>query len=59
MHNWAENDKQKKVKYVNSKEHKLAGFTLTINRFAPTSIFYRKNVFVDYDYVLYMGKEVI
>jgi hypothetical protein len=55
----AENDKQKKVKYVNSKEHKLAGFTLTINRFAPTSIFYRKNVFVDYDYVLYMGKEVI
>lgn len=41
------------------KEHKLAGFTLTTNRFAPAPKFYRKNGFVDCDHVLYMGKEVI
>lgn len=41
------------------KEHKLAGFTLTTNRFAPAPNFYRKNGFVDCDHVLYMGKEVI
>lgn len=41
------------------KEHKLAGFTLTTNRFAPAPKFYRKNGFVDCDHVLYMGKEVL
>lgn len=41
------------------KEYKLAGFTLTTNRFAPASKFYRKNGFVDYDHVLFMGKENI
>lgn len=40
------------------KEHKLAGFTLTTNRFASAPNFYRKNGFVDYDHVLFMGKEI-
>lgn len=40
------------------KEHKLAGFTLTTNRFAPAPNFYRKNGFFDCDHVLYMGKAV-
>lgn len=43
--------------YIN--EHKLAGFTLATNRFAPAPDFYRKNGFVDYDHVLFMGKEVM
>jgi aminoglycoside 6'-N-acetyltransferase I len=38
------------------KEHKLAGFTLTTNRYAPAPAFYRKNGFVDCEHVLYMGK---
>ncbi len=41
------------------KEHKLAGFTLATNRFAPAPNFYRKNGFVDCDHVLYMGKGVL
>lgn len=40
------------------KEHKLAGFTLTTNRFAPAPAFYKKNGFIDYDHVLYMGKVI-
>ncbi len=40
------------------KEHKLAGFTLTTNRFTPAPDFYRKNGFVDCDHVLYMGKGI-
>lgn len=38
------------------KENKLAGFTLSTNRFSPASVFYRKNGFSDYDHVLFMGK---
>ena len=40
------------------KEHNLAGFTLTTNRFAPASHFYRKNGFFDAEHVLFMGKEI-
>jgi aminoglycoside 6'-N-acetyltransferase I len=40
------------------KEHKLAGFVLTTNRFAPAPTFYRKNGFTDYDHVLCMGKVI-
>ena len=40
------------------KEHSLAGFTLTTNRFAPAPKFYRKNGFSDADHVLFMFKEV-
>lgn len=40
------------------KEHKLAGFTLSTNRYAPAPQFYKKNGFVDCDHVLFMGKEV-
>lgn len=40
------------------KEHNLAGFTLTTNRYAPAPDFYRKNGFVDCEHVLYMGKSM-
>lgn len=40
------------------KEHRLAGFTLSTNRYAPAPEFYRKNGFVDCEHVLFMGKEV-
>lgn len=40
------------------KEHKLAGFTLSTNRYAPAPQFYKKNGFVDCDHILFMGKEV-
>ncbi len=40
------------------KEHNLAGFTLTTNRFAPAPKFYRKNGFSDAEHVLFMFKEV-
>ncbi len=40
------------------KEHNLAGFTLTTNRFAPATKFYRKNGFSDAEHVLFMFKEV-
>jgi len=39
------------------KEHDLAGFTLTTNRFAPAPNFYRKNGFFDAEHVLFMCKE--
>ena len=38
------------------KEHKLAGFTLLTNRYAPARAFYRNNGFEECDHVLYMGK---
>ncbi|HSL85448.1 MAG TPA: GNAT family N-acetyltransferase [Bacteroidales bacterium] len=37
-------------------EHKLAGFTLTTNRFTPAPDFYRKNGFTDAEHVLFMYK---
>ncbi len=40
------------------KEHKLAGFTLSTNRFAPAPNFYKKNGFVDCEHVLFMAKEI-
>lgn len=40
------------------KEHKLAGFTLSTNRFTPAPDFYRKNGFIDADHVLFMYKEL-
>ncbi len=39
-------------------QNRLAGFTLTTNRYAPAPCFYRKNGFCDADHVLYMYKEV-
>lgn len=39
------------------KEHKLAGFTLTTNRYAPAPNFYRKNGFYDCEHILYMCQE--
>lgn len=40
------------------KEHKLAGFTLSTNRYAPAPQFYKKNGFVDCEHILFMGKEI-
>ncbi|HBB28760.1 MAG TPA: N-acetyltransferase [Clostridiales bacterium] len=40
------------------KEHNLAGFTLSTNRFTPAPDFYRKNGFTDADHILFMYKEV-
>lgn len=40
-------------------EHKLAGFTLSTNRYAPAPQFYKKNGFVDCEHVLFMAKEVL
>jgi Acetyltransferases len=37
-------------------EHRLAGFTLTTNRYAPAPQFYKKNGFVDCEHVLFMCK---
>lgn len=39
------------------REHNLAGFTLTTNKFAPAPNFYRKNGFLDAEHVLFMYKE--
>ena len=47
---------QKAEEYV--REKKLAGITLSTNRFAPAPAFYKKNGFVEYSHVLFMGKEV-
>lgn len=41
------------------REHKLAGFTLSTNRYAPAPQFYKKNGFFDCEHVLFMGKEVL
>lgn len=38
-------------------EHKLAGFTLSTNRFTPAPNFYRKNGFKDAEHILFMYKE--
>lgn len=43
-------------RYVRDK--KLAGLTLTTNRYAPAPNFYRKNGFSDAEHVLYMFKEM-
>lgn len=40
------------------KDHLLAGFTLSTNRYSPAPEFYRKNGFVDAEHVLFMGKVV-
>lgn len=40
------------------KEHKLAGFTLSTNRYAPAPQFYKKNGFFDCEHVQFMGKEI-
>lgn len=39
-------------------EHKLAGMTLSTNRYAPAPDFYRKNGFTDCEHILFMCKEV-
>lgn len=39
------------------KEHKLAGLTLCTNKYAPAPNFYRKNGFVDNEYIMFMYKE--
>lgn len=41
------------------KEHKLAGFTLSTNRYSPAPQFYKKNGFDSYEHVLFMGKELL
>lgn len=40
------------------KEHKLAGFTLSTNRYAPAPQFYKKNGFVDCEHILFMSEEI-
>lgn len=40
------------------KEHHLAGFTLSTNRYTPAPNFYRKNGFSDAKHVLFMYKEI-
>lgn len=42
--------------YVRSR--RLAGFTLTTNRYAPAPEFYKKNGFSSYGHILFMGKEI-
>ena len=42
--------------YVN--EHKLAGFTLCTNKYAPAPNFYRKNGFNDNEFIMFMYKEM-
>ena len=39
-------------------QHKLAGFTLATNKYAPAPNFYRKNGFVDCEHILFMCKEM-
>ena len=41
------------------KEHKLAGFTLSTNRYSPAPKFYKKNGFVDAKHILFMYKETL
>jgi aminoglycoside 6'-N-acetyltransferase I len=40
------------------KEHQLAGFTLSTNRYTPAPNFYHKNGFSDAEHVLFMYKEI-
>ncbi len=39
-------------------EHKLAGLTLSTNKYAPAPNFYRKNGFQDNEYIMFMYKEM-
>ena len=39
------------------KEHNLAGLTLCTNKYAPAPNFYRKNGFVDNEFIMFMYKE--
>lgn len=39
-------------------EHKLAGFTLSTNKYAPAPEFYKKNGFSVCEHILFMCKEV-
>lgn len=39
-------------------EHKLAGFTLSTNKYAPAPDFYKKNGFSVCEHILFMCKEV-
>ena len=39
-------------------ENRLAGITLSTNKYAPAPMFYRKNGFVDCEHVLFMAKEI-
>ena len=39
------------------REHKLAGMTLCTNKYAPAPNFYRKNGFIDNEYIMFMYKE--
>ena len=39
------------------KEHKLAGLTLSTNKYAPAPNFYRKNGFNDNEVIMFMYKE--
>ncbi len=39
-------------------EHKLAGFTLSTNRYSPAPDFYRKNGFSDAEHILFMYKVI-
>lgn len=47
---------QKIEEYI--KEKKLAGMTLSTNRYAPAPMFYKKNGFVDCEHILFMCKEM-
>lgn len=38
-------------------EHNLAGLTLCTNKYAPAPNFYRKNGFVDNEFIMFMYKE--
>lgn len=40
------------------REHQLAGFTLSTNRYTPAPNFYRKNGFSDAEHVLFMYKVI-
>lgn len=39
-------------------EHNLAGLTLCTNKYAPAPNFYRKNGFVDNEFIMFMYKEM-
>ena len=39
-------------------EHRLAGLTLSTNKYAPAPNFYRKNGFQDNEYIMFMYKEM-
>lgn len=47
---------EKMEEYIENR--KLAGMTLSTNRYAPAPLFYKKNGFVDCEHILFMCKEV-